>query len=226
LHALNPAARSYLASRDPAGAKAALRRGFELQPDSPIPYRELTAFLLELDRAGEAIEICRQGLGRFPQDLPLQHTLARAVALVGDTEEAIGLYEDILSTRPDLDDAAAELARLLAARDREGSRRRAVEIVRRLEFNRPSDPRVLDAMGWVYFQTGDPDRARTLLEAAARGAPDEPDVHFHLAAVYARLDETDLAREHVQVALDSGKPFAENLQAQRLLEEIRAAEER
>jgi hypothetical protein len=48
-------------------------------------------------------------------------------------------------------------------------------------------------------------------------APDEPSPHFHLAAIYAREKRADLARSELKAALDSKRPFAERLDAMRLL---------
>jgi len=218
------AAQAYVDGRHPVQAEAALRRGIDLQPDSPVPYQHLADYYLELDRTAEALGICQQGLDRFPQDLDLQMMLAQISARLGKTNEAIRIYEDILSRRPDLDLVDYKLAMLLASQDKdEASWQRALEIVRRLRADMPADPLLLDTLGWVHYRAQDTRRARGLLEAAVRGAPDEPSVHFHLAAVYARQKKMDLAREELKAALDSNRPFPERLDALRLLREIGGA---
>lgn len=215
------AARAYVDARHPAQAEAALRRGLELQPDSPVPYQHLTGYYLELDRTAEALGICQQGLGRFPQDLDLQMMLAQISARLGRTHDAIRIYEDIRTRRPDLDLVDYKLARVLASQEKdEALWQRSLEVVHRLRADMPSDPLLLDTLGWVHFRTQDTRRARPLLEAAVRGAPDEPSLHFRLAAVYAREKKTDLARKELKAALDSNRPFAERLDALRLLREI------
>ena len=92
-------------------------------------------------------------------------------------------------------------------------------MVRELENDKPSDPLLLDALGWVLYRAQDTRRARELLEAAVKGAPDEPSLHFHLAALYAQEKMKDRAREELKAALDSRRPFAERLDAMRLLRE-------
>jgi hypothetical protein len=55
--------------------------------------------------------------------------------------------------------------------------------------------------------------------AAIKGAPDDPGVHFHLAAVYVEERNMDLARSELKAALDSPRPFPERLEALRLSRE-------
>jgi tetratricopeptide (TPR) repeat protein len=220
------AALAYVEARDPARAEAAIRRALDLLPGSPVPYRYLAEFHLTLDRAGEAMAICDEGLARFPKDLDLQLKRARSSLILGDREEAIRRYEAVLSSRPDHDLAAGQLARLLIiARKDESSRSRAMDLVRRLESNAPADPIVLDAMGWVYLEaSSDARRARELLEAAARAAPDDPAVRFHLAVACARTGDVELARRELRTALSSSEPFDEEPDARRLMREIGRAE--
>jgi predicted Zn-dependent protease len=214
------AARAYVDARHPAQAEAALRRGLELQPDSAVSYQHLANYYLELDRTAEALGICQQGLDRFPQDLDLQMMLAQISARLGKTHDAIRIYEDIRSKRPDLDLVDYKLAMLLASQDKdEASWQRSLQIVHYLRGDMPSDPLLLDTLGWVHFRAQDTRRARALLEAAVQGAPAEPSLHFHLAVVYAREKKMHLAREQLKAALDSNQPFAERLDALRLLRE-------
>jgi predicted Zn-dependent protease len=218
------AARAYVDARHPTQAEDALRRGLELQPDSAVPYQHLAEYYLELDRTAEALGICQQGLDRFPQDLHLQMKLAQISARLGKTNEAIRIYDDIRSRRPDLDRVDYTLAMLLASQDKdEALWQRALPIVHHLRADMPSDPLLLDTLGWVHYRAHDTRRASRLLEAAVHGAPEEPRLHFHLAAVYAREKKLDLAREELKAALDSNRPFAERLDALRLQREIGGA---
>jgi len=166
----------------------------------------------------------QQGLDRFPRDLELQIKLAEISAQLGKTDDAVRLYDDVLSRRPDLDLIDYKLAKLLASQDKaQDLWQRSVQIVRQLQGDMPSDPLLLDTLGWVYFRAEDTARARALLEAAVQGAPEEPSLHFHLAAVHARQKKMHLAGEELKSALDSNLPFAERLDALRLAREIGGA---
>jgi cellulose synthase operon protein C len=211
------AARAYIEAGDPLRAEASLRRGLQLQPDSPAPYKHLTDYYFGLDRAAEALEICREGLDRFPQDTDLQMMLAQMEAGTGQTRNAIRVYEELASRRPDLDLAQYKLAMLLAAQAGDEPRQRFIAVLQRLQGDMPSDPLLLDALGWMHYGAHDARRARALLEAAAKGAPEEPSLHYHLAMVYAQERELTLLRQELKSALESPRPFAERIEALRLL---------
>ncbi len=218
------AARAYVEARDPVAAEAALRRGVALQPGSPVPYQHLTDFYFGLDRTPEALEICQQGVERFPRASDLQLMLAQISVAIGRTDEAIRIYGDLLARRPDLDLIRYKLAVLLASREGDAAdRERLSRIASELRNDAPSDPLFLDALGWVLFKAGDRQRARQVLEAAVREVPEEPGVHFHLAALYLQERERERARGELKVALDSPRPFAERLDALRLLRDTGAA---
>jgi tetratricopeptide (TPR) repeat protein len=211
------AARAYMDGRDPVRAEAALRRGLQLEPDSTAAYRQLADHYLELDRGQDALGICQQGLERFPQDVELQMSLARVSVELGRAGEAIRIYQDILSRRPDLDLVEYKLGALLA--DEGAGAQGLPGIVRHLRSDLPSDPLLLDSLGWMRYRAGEGDRGRDLLQAAVKAAPDEPGPHLHLAAVYAREKKADLARSELKAAVDSKRPFAGRLEAMRQLRE-------
>jgi tetratricopeptide (TPR) repeat protein len=216
------AAHAYLEAAQPAKAEATIRRLLALLPASPLPFRETARFFLAVDRPSDAMANCTQGLSRFPQDADLQLLLARAALSLGDRERAIAAYDDALAARPDSDEAAAQLARLLAtARKDAASRERALRLVRELELDQPADPDVLAAMGAVLLGAGgDPRRARLWLEAARQAAPEEPGVRYQLALAYARTGERALARKELGEALRSGRAFEEEPEARRLAREL------
>ena len=221
------AARAYVEARDPIHAEAALRRGLELQPDSPVPYQHLADYYFGLDRSPEALDVCQQGLERFPRDLALRMMLAQISAHVGRIGDAARAYEAVLSARPDLDIVEYRLAMLLASQeDEQALWHRAAQLLQDLQGDRPSDPLLVDVLGWLHYRAGDAHRARDLLQAAVKNVPEEPRPHFHLAVLYAHEGKRDLARTELDAALGSGRPFAERLDALRMLRDDPASSRR
>jgi len=216
------AAAAYIEADQPAKAEATIRRLFAVLPQSPVPYREVARFLLKLDRASDAIATANDGLARFSADADLLVEQARAYAILGDREAAIGAYDAASAARPDDQRAAAELARLLlTARKDAGFRQRAVSIVHELECDAPSDPDVLGAMGLVLLEAAnDIGAARRWLEAARDRAPDSPQLRYRLALACVRAQDVAGARRELHQALQSGLPFDEEPDARRLLAEI------
>jgi predicted Zn-dependent protease len=216
------AARAYLDGHEPGQAEATLQRGLRSDPASIPTYRHLSLFYLEVDRAPEAADTCRKGHEQFPKVVSLQTMLAELQLKLGRPDEARRLLEDLVSRRSDLDLVEYRLAELVASEERQsGSSRRSAELLADLGGDRPSDPALLDQLGWLAASAGETARARELLEASVRAAPEEPSPRFHLASVYARESKTELSRRELEAALESGRPFPERLEALRLLKESR-----
>jgi predicted Zn-dependent protease len=211
------AARAYIEAGDPFRAEGALRRGLELQPDSPVPYQHLTDFDFGLDRTPEALEVAREGISRFPGSTDLQMMVGQIQAAVGHPEEAIATYRTLLRRRPDLDLARYRLALLLASRTEPALHQEFLDTLALLANDRPSDPQLLDALGWMHHQAGRDDLARPLLELAVERSADEPSTRFHLGSVYLASGASARGREELQRAVDSARPFPERLEAMRLL---------
>jgi len=217
------AAAAYLEESQPTRAEATIRRMFRVLPASPVPFREVARFLVQLDRASDAIATAAQGLVRFPADPDLLAEQARGYARLGDREAALRSWEAVLSARPDDDAAAAQLARLLitARKDAQG-RQRALQLVRVLECDAPSDPDVLGTVGLVLLEAAnDAPRARGWLEAARDRAPESPQLRYQLALAYARDRDVAGARRELEQAFRSGQAFAEEPEARRLLHELK-----
>ena len=76
---------------------------------------------------------------------------------------------------------------------------RAATIAKRL---RELDvPPFQDTYGWIAFRQNKFEEARTYLEPAAAGLPDDPLVQYHLGMTYAALGETDKAVTQLNRAL-------------------------
>ncbi len=211
------AARAYIEAGDPFRAEGALRRGLELQPDSPIPYQHLTDFDFGLDRIPEALQVAGEGIARFPGSTDLQMMVGQIQAAAGRPEDAIATYRTLLARRPDLDLARYRLAMLLAPRTEPALHAEFLQTLALLAADRPSDPQLLDALGWMQHQAGRDDLARPLLELAVEHSPDEPSTRFHLGSIYLGSGAADRGREELRRALDSPRPFPERLEAMRLM---------
>ncbi len=213
------AAAAYLEDSQPTRAEATIRRMFRVLPASPVPFREVARFLAQLDRASDAVAIAAEGLIRFPADPNLLQEQARAYARLGDRAAALRSWESALSARADDAAAAAELARLLTARGKDAQgQRRALQLVRALECDAPSDPDVLGAVGLALLEAGnDAVGARRWLEAARDRAPESPRLRFELARAYARVQDPAGARRELREAIRSGRAFDEEPEARRLL---------
>ena len=78
------------------------------------------------------------------------------------------------------------------------------------------------AMAQIAAQMGDMPKLEILLQKLVSLAPDQPEPHYDLAALYAILGKTSAALQNLQASLDlSAKRLATNPTAHDLLAEVR-----
>ena len=65
----------------------------------------------------------------------------------------------------------------------------------------PDNPIVDDTIGWIYYKQGHFDLAVTSLESAVKQLRDHAELLVHLGLTYAKLGETQKARETLERAL-------------------------
>lgn len=72
----------------------------------------------------------------------------------------------------------------------------AVEAFQRAAALRPEDPRVLDELGWLYYNIGRLEEAQQTLERARTYGPDDWRILYHLGVtLYARRQYEEVVRE-------------------------------
>jgi tetratricopeptide (TPR) repeat protein len=217
------AARTYLEADQPARADATARRMLTAAPGSARPDAELATLYLELDRPSDALQVCEQGLARFPGDPELLLLAARSKASLGDRPGAIAAYEALLSRQPDHHVGAAELAVALVERGDAEASRRAQALAHALELDGPLEPEALGAIGRVALKTsGDFARALQALELAVRGAPEDPTLRYYLGLANKLQGKPELALAALRSALQLGRPFPEDSETRKLIGELEA----
>jgi Flp pilus assembly protein TadD len=96
-------------------------------------------------------------------------------------------------------------------------------ILRDLRSDSPSDPVLLDLLGWAKHRAEMQAEARAMLQAAVERAPEDPRPRYHLGVLLAQDNQRERARAEWQAAVDSKLVFPERFEAMRLLRETRAA---
>jgi hypothetical protein len=101
-----------LEAHDAPAAEQAYRRAVSLDPAHADAWVNLSAFLCEQGRAGEAAGLLEQALQTLPDDARLHFNRGIALEDLQQPEEAIAAYERCLVLQPGLADAHFNLARL------------------------------------------------------------------------------------------------------------------
>lgn len=111
---------------------------------------------------------------------------------LGEEKEAFGLYERVLSIRPDYAPVLNNYAYFLFQKGRR--LRKALKMSEETIRQEPDNPTYLDTYGCILFLLGKPEQAKPYFKhALIYGGKDNPEVLRHYAAVLDALGEKDLA---------------------------------
>jgi len=96
---------------------------------------------------------------------------------------------------------------------------KAKKMIEDAAIARPDDGFIADSLGWVYYLTGDMEKAVTVLERAVRLEPDDVTINDHLGDAYWKVGRKIEARFQWRHAIDSG---AEGSDLEALLQKLEA----
>lgn len=151
----------------------------------------------EFNLQEDAMALLDRELARTPDDTSLLYLRAMRAWEMGDVEAMERDLRQILHTEPDNADALNALGYTLADLNLQGRLEEARDLIERAYEADPSNPAILDSMGWVYFRLGQPDNALAWLESAYAQVPDQ-EIAAHLAEVLHALGRSEEARQLIE----------------------------
>ena len=202
-------------------AEQALRRVIEVAPDTFSAYEELGGLYAAQQRHADARREFEAVAARRPRPVGPLTMIGFSYEAEGRLEEARQSYERALAIDPNAGVAANNLAWILAQRDE--TLADALGIATSAQRLLPRAPEALDTLGWVHYRQGSAQVAISWFERAVHIAPAEPVYRYHLALALQQDGRAADARSAVQQALQSGKSFAGEADARRLLESLGGA---
>jgi predicted Zn-dependent protease len=208
-----------LATRHPADAERAFKTAIERAPKWWVPYQGLSSAESSREDSAGAIAALQSGISKAEDPSSLQLELAGLFERSGKAEDAIRLYEAVLSKDPRSDLVANNLAMLLITyRKDQPSLDRAKELS--VRFATSTNMAFLDTYGWVLYKRGESAAAVAALQTSSAKMPDSPVCLYHLGMAQASAGQADAARDSLSRALKSGKNFAGMDEAKATLEKL------
>ncbi|WP_290703265.1 tetratricopeptide repeat protein [Amphritea sp.] len=180
-------------------AKSTFESAIEIQPGNVDAYVKLSAFLLGLDRAQDAIAVLQSGLAHLPDNLMLSLNLASIYQASGDLPKAIELYSSILNQHPETDVAANNLAAILSDTDEYLDLDRAKKLAAR--FRDSEVPYYQDTLGWINYKRGEFNDALYFHENAVKSIPEFAEFRYHLGMSYKAVGDIEKARAELEKAI-------------------------
>ncbi len=160
--------------------------------------------LFRLEKYRESVEVLEKVLafkeGKPSRWLLVQASVTRAMAYdkLRDQVRSIKAYKDVLEIDPENALAWNNLAYLYAERGE--NLEEAMRFAKQAVDAEPENPVFLDTLGWLYYKTGNYQKARELIEKALSKEPDEPEIYEHLSEILRALGDADKAGEYLEKA--------------------------
>ena len=203
-----------------AESETALRAALARAPAWWVPYRNLAYLDLARHDTKSAAAILAEASSKARPSAAERTQLADLLVAVGEVDLGISQYESLAKADPGSAALAGRLAMLLVSyRSDSQSLGRAMELVRPLAAS--SDPRLLDAYGWVNLKNRDVAAALPALEKASAALANAPEPLFHLAMAQLQAGQTVPAERNLVQLVEHGGAFPGNQQARVALAELR-----
>ncbi|MGQ0735215.1 MAG: protein kinase domain-containing protein [Acidobacteriota bacterium] len=178
-----------------------------LQPDSAVGFQQLGVAYHSIGDPERALDNYRRAIAISPSPQALSN-IGALLHERGDFQGAVDAYRSAIAMRPtshvthrNLGDA---LARLGLSADAERAYRQAIALVRAELGVDPRNARNLAFLSVYLAKVGDREDAQRQAEAARALAPEDPQVLYRCAVVYALAGAVDRALRDVTAAVARG----------------------
>ncbi len=193
------------------------RELIESQPDFLYGRISLAQSLDAHGEGDEAVEVLEEALDHVSEEQAavIHRYLAQMYEQRQRYDDAIASYKEAAKFRPRAPEALNNMAYILVTQ--KGDPAAALPLAEKaLELGGPN-PGVLDTVGWIYAVKKEYENAVKYLEAARRGAPQEPTIRYHLGVVYLKMGRTEEGKSELREALAISRNFPEAEAAEKLL---------
>jgi tetratricopeptide (TPR) repeat protein len=185
-------------------AAAALRKLLDGKPDDDLE--------IQFDLA----QVYQEGL-RFPEAEQAAHAASAAATKPADQEMAGLVLGGVFERQKKYDQAEAQFKAVLALDPNDASvlnyygymladrglrLDEATSLIQRALVEDPNNPAYLDSLGWAYYKQNRLPEAEQWLRKALSFDGSDPTILLHMADVYSKSGQTDLAVAEYQKSLD------------------------
>lgn len=170
-------------------------RLYRLRPDDLESFVALSMVYVRGRAWAAALPVVENGLKTFPEE-PRLH-LAKAIAKFELGERAESKAECARVLEKDSSNAEAHFYLGLIAKQ-EGDAQTAIAEFEKAVNSAPKFVKALEALGPLYIDRGELEKARDVLEQAGKINPASDSTHYQLVKVYSRLGDEARANFHLQ----------------------------
>jgi putative PEP-CTERM system TPR-repeat lipoprotein len=193
------------------------RKANEIQPNDKVLFT-IADLMLAKQQVPEAIKLLDGALVKNPKNGPLHFKLATLYQAQNDFDKAEKHYLAILDGQPDNVLALNNLAWLYSQQNNP----KALELGKKAYDKAPNAAAIADTYGYILVKQKQAAEGLKVLEKAAKDAPNENDIQYHLAEAYAETGDSAKATAILETITKAPNEFAEKKAAVALLEKLKA----
>lgn len=220
-------------------------KALELNPRDSHIHHNFAVALLDMERYSEAVSHLRIAAEKFGHDENLLIGLGTALAKQGDLPGALESFDKALILNPHNAQTHFKLAVVLGESGRTGDAAEHYREALRLEPNfeqaeknleytlavdayehvlslQPDSIQAMERLVIIHSQRGDLPRALYYLQEMLKRDPENPDIHYNLACVYARQGDMNGSLKWLAGAVEKGFSDRGLLESDQDLENIRS----
>lgn len=168
----------------------------QLQP----AYRQLAkihGFKRDIDAV---VEVLRRGYDNTNQP-SLAFDLASFYYQLQDYQAASEIYEELIAENANLLSAINNLAMIYAQQlNSPENLKKALALTADLQDS--ENPAFLDTVGWIFYLTGDYERALTYVQAAVDKIGNAGELQYHLGMIFLKLGDIESGKTHLRLAVE------------------------
>lgn len=166
----------------------------------------------------EAIAGYKQWLEKNPEDVQVRFHLANSYMQLDEKAKAIETYKAILKVK----DGDAVILNNIAWLLRESDPKEALKWAQRAVEASPDWPPALDTLGMLQMDSGEVNTAHRTFEKAAKLAPNDRELRYHLAMALSKMGEESQAVLILKALLTDSSEFPGKPEAETLLQTLNA----
>jgi tetratricopeptide (TPR) repeat protein len=205
----------YLSEKKFDLAQTALLKAIDLDPNLSSAYDLLAPAFLYANNPSEALNQMNAVLAKKPDDFRALLVTGMIYSQMKEFNKARDAYEKVIAANPTLVLALNNLAYIYA--EKLNDLKRASELAQKARSSAPTNPSVLDTLGWITYRQGEYKQAADLLRESVAKSPDNPEIQFHLGMAEYMMGRTDVARAALEKAVGSATDFDGKEEARRRL---------
>ncbi len=205
----------YLAEKKQYLALAAFQKSYKIEANSKV-LEVIVNLMIAQGKQTDAINFLNQELKKNPENLTAHFNLGNIYQQQNNNRKAEKHYQAILAEQPDNVVILNNLAWIYHL----DNNPKALGLAERAYQKAPKSAAVADTYAVILVKQGNLTKGLKVFEQAAKLAPNNYDIQYHLANAYAAKGQTQKAIQILKSITQSGQNFSEKKAAVSLLEKI------